>query len=623
LILVFCEVSFLMAKATKPEPLLRTPVDQMSGVEQFKFESNGTIGNLAADFADLSMQDVVEATEQVAKSHGIYLEYNRATTGKEKDWMYMIRISVPGGGGFTLQQWQVVDEVASKYTANPDGVTSLRLTTRQNIQFHWVHKKDIFNLVREVAHSGYFTLNGCGDNARNVMGCPLSKFSTVFDANAMAHHLGAYFRLPAEAHISIFEVDTSLLQTPEKHFNYGPRLLNRKFKIGVGAVHQDENGNWYNDNCVEMRTNDVGIAPIIENGKVDNFMFYIGGGQGEKLGKPTMAALGLPLGVVSKDQITKAADAIATLQQEWGDRANRHWARLKYVVQAQGINWWQNEIKAMGVDLSEPIADFYPGTRCLHHGWEKQPSNGLWAYGAYIENGRLSDAENGNLKTMVPETLAAFPGVEAMITPNQDLLFVNIPEDAKADFVGKIESYGQGKRHGKALSQLRVLSGACVGLPTCRLATADSERYEPTLIDQMEELGYGDTCESIGITGCERQCFRPATKSIGLIGQGPGRYSIKLGGSEDGSTQGQYISDGEKWYLALVTDDVLPKVLGLLIDHHKANRKDESEGMGAFHQRIGMNAIINMLKANELTAPLMEKSRPAPYAPEQAADVLH
>ena len=99
-----------MAKAKQPEPLLRTPEDQMNAVEQFKLESNGTVGNLAADFRDLSTQDVVEATEQVAKSHGIYLEYNRAKTGKEKDWRYMIRISVPGGGGFTLQQWQVVDE---------------------------------------------------------------------------------------------------------------------------------------------------------------------------------------------------------------------------------------------------------------------------------------------------------------------------------------------------------------------------------------------------------------------------------------------------------------------------------------------------------------------------------
>lgn len=617
-------MSFLMAKASKPEPLLRTPEDQMGGVEQFKLESKGAVGNLYADLRDLSIDDVVEATEQIAKSHGVYLEYNRATTGKEKDWMYMVRISVPGGGGFTQKQWQVIDEVATKYTVNPDGKPSIRLTTRQNIQFHWVRKKDLVNMVREVAHSGYFTLNGCGDNARNVMGCPLSKFSTVFDANQLAHQFGTYFRLPAEPHIQIFEIDTSLIQTPDQHFKYGPRLLNRKFKIGIGAVHQDADGNWYNDNCVEMRTNDVGIAPVIENGKVDHFMMYIGGGQGEKLGKPTMACLGKPLGVVSKEQILKATETIMSVHQEWGDRANRHWARLKYVVQAQGVAWWQQQVRDAGVDLAEPIADFYPGERCMHHGWAKQPSNGLWAYGAYIENGRLIDgSENGDLKSMVTGTLEAFPGVDAMITPNQDLLLVNIPEEAKQDLVAKLESYGHGKRNGKVYSSLRVLSGACVGLPTCRLATADSERYEPTLIDQLEDLGYGDTCESIGITGCERQCFRPATKSIGLIGQGPGRYSIKLGGSEDGSTQGQYISDGEHWYLALVTDDVLPQVIGVLIDHYTANRLDAAEKMGSFHHRVGMNAIIDMLKANELTAPLMERTRPAPYAPEEAVDVLH
>ena len=83
-----------------------------------------------------------------------------------------------------------------------------------------------------------------------------------------------------------------------------------------------------------------------------------------------------------------------------------------------------------------------------------------------------------------------------------------------------LQKYGYGKRNGKEYSALRLRSGACVGRDTCRLTYTDSEQFEPELVDQLEELGWGDVETSIGITGCERQCFRPSTKAIGLIGTG-------------------------------------------------------------------------------------------------------
>ncbi|MCG8512410.1 MAG: hypothetical protein MI741_24600, partial [Rhodospirillales bacterium] len=125
----------------RPDPLLRTPDDQLNKVEQFKLASQGIRGELREDFRDAETDDITAASEQLAKSHGIYLEYNRAKTGREKDWMYMIRVSVPGGGAFNAEQWRIMDQAADRYAnANPYGAASLRLTTRQNIQFHWVKK---------------------------------------------------------------------------------------------------------------------------------------------------------------------------------------------------------------------------------------------------------------------------------------------------------------------------------------------------------------------------------------------------------------------------------------------------------------------------------------------------
>ncbi|MEO0586335.1 MAG: nitrite/sulfite reductase [Planctomycetota bacterium] len=524
--------------AKAPEPLFRTPADQLGKEELIKLDSNHGVGHLNEHFTDMSVEDIIKESEFLAKAQGIYLEYNRAKTGREKDWSYMVRCSVPGGGSFTADQWRVFDRIADDYCDhNPYGTPSIRLTTRQNVQYHWVPKRNMLPLIQAIASTGFYTLNGCGDNVRNVMGCPLSKFSTVYDANAKARQYGEYFRLPAAPHIQIFAVDPTHVRDAPAQYDYQPRMLNRKFKVAFSALTRDlHTGNLRGDNCVELRTHDLGVAPVLNDAKdaVAAYMVYIGGGQGEKNGKPTFARLAQPFGVFTEDHLMEGLRAIVKVHEEWGDRKNRHWARMKYVVNKQGIPWYQNEVRALGATFDQPIDGFDPGQREMHHGWTLQESNGKWAYGAYIECGRLVDSPdpdadpnhqsgnvtgNGNLKAMVRETLDAFPGTEVLITPNQDLVFTNIDEDAKADFQDKLASYGHGTRKGKSYSTLRVLSGACVGLPTCRLSYTDSEQFEPELMDELDARGYGDVPESIGITGCERQCFRPATKTIGWVGQ--------------------------------------------------------------------------------------------------------
>ena len=606
----------MSTKANVPDPLLRTPDDQLSKEERNKLASDYAQGQLHDHFRDFAEDKVAWETEQLAKSHGIYLEYNRAKTGRQKDWMYMIRISVPGGGSFNRSQWQAFDDLSERYTANQDGVPSLRITTRQNIQFHWVKKPHLVEIVRGIAQTGFFTLNGCGDNTRNVMGCPLSSFSPHHNANAMAHRLGTYFRLPAEPHIQIFEIDPAELQTPREHYAYGPKLLNRKFKIALSAVHQDpQSGQWHHDNCVELRTNEVGIAPIVENDQIDAFQVYIGGGQGEKNGKPTFAALGKPFGVFAEQELLKGLEAIVNTHAEWGDRKNRHWARMKYVVQKMGIGWFQDQVRQRGAIFDPPQPDFDPGPRMMHHGWHPQETNDQWAYGAYIENGRLINGENGKLKTMARYLMDHYDGLELLTTANQDLLFSNIAGAAKEDFEADMQRFGFGQRNGKPYSRLRLLSGACVGLPTCRLATADSEQFEPRLIDELEQQGYGKVGESIGITGCERQCFRPATKTIGWIGQGPNLYALKIGGSEDGRHQGFWLTDGTSWYLKQVPQNKVATVTATLFDYYAEQGSKQDRDMGTFLRRISMAGVIEYLKSQAQTADLMQKTFAAPFDP--------
>ena len=585
------------------EPNFNTPEADLCKEELNKINKEAVFEQMSQEMNDDSFGDVAWEVEQIAKSFGFYLEFDRAKKG-EKDWMFMIRIANPGGGPLSPAQYKAYDELSEKHGVKPNGVPTLRATTRQTFQFHWIDKKGVIDICKTMAEVGQSSLNGCGDNTRNVMACPLSRFSDVFNANELALKLGAYFQLPVEPFVKTFNIDPEKIQKPEQSFNYGPRLLNRKFKIGVGAVHRNSEGALENDNCIEALTNDLAVIPILDGEKVERFQIYVGGGQGERNGKPSGAMLGQPLGIVSADNVLKACDAVVQAHQKVGDRQNRHWARLKYVVKKQGVEWFKNEVEAfLDFKFDAPITDLDVGSREMHHGWWQQPSNGLWSYGIFIENGRIEDdSPNGKIKSMLREIMSTLD-VEMSISPSQDIFISNITEDKKDAFEAILAKYNYGNRNGKPFSTLRKIAGACVGLDTCRLSYTESEKFVPVLVDQLEELGWGDMSESIGITGCERQCYRPATKAIGLVGTGANRYMFKLFGDSTGKFQGRPLIVGEELHLRSVMREDVPVVIDTLFNDYKANAND-GEGLGAYHRRIGDEAIVSTLKTNEKTASL-------------------
>jgi sulfite reductase (NADPH) hemoprotein beta-component len=146
-------------------------------------------------------------------------------------------------------------------------------------------------------------------------------------------------------------------------------------------------------------------------------------------------------------------------------------------------------------------------------------------------------------------------------------------------------------------------------------------------MDELEDRGYGDMAESIGITGCERQCFRPATKTLGWVGSGGDNYALKLGGSEDGSTQGHYLTDGESQFLSMVPRDRVADVCAALFDWYLAEKQGSngtSEKMGPFIHRQGYAAVIEKLRVDDRTADLLEKRNPPmvfdPYIEKELVD---
>jgi len=586
----------------------RTDPAELSKHEQAKQDEPVLRETMCLELAGTA-DDVPFEIEQLLKPYGIYLEYDRAIRGAARNWIYMLRLGLPGGHRITREQWALLHDLSERFSVHPDGSHSLRLTTRGNIQFHWLKKPALLTVVRELAESNLFSRNACGDNVRNVACCPLSgpdDADTLFDGAAMAADLTRHFRLPDGPYVQVFGLDPDRLQDDQPSFDYGRRLLGRKLKIGLASIRlNSSSGALARDNCVEVRTQDIGLVPLLSRDRVDTVQVFVGGGQGEKRGKPTASMFSLPFARVLPTQVIPVLDAIVGLHRDLCDRSDRNHARLKYVVRDVGLESFFEQVQERsGIRLGAPLVNLQTGPRRLHHGWVPRGTE-RFAFGLFVENGRVTDhSPNGRIKSLVSELMNRFD-VTVSVTPNQDLVFHGLRDGQRGSFGEVLTQFGYGARHGRPYSRLRLNSGACVGLDTCRLAVTESEKFEPALIDELERRGFADVDTSIGITGCERQCFRPATKAIGLVGSGKERYGFKLFGTEDAGHQGVPLEvGGVRWLESVSRDRVADVIEQLLLLHRNAALPDES--VGNMFRRLGPRRILMVLARARSVADLVE-----------------
>ncbi len=254
----------------------------------------------------------------------------------------------------------------------------------------------------------------------------------------------------------------------------------------------------------------------------------------------------------------KVAEAVLTTQRDWGNRENRARARLKYTIEDRGLDAFRAEVeKRVGFKLGKPMPFKFSGTGDPL-GWrqtqDKAGADALWHLTLFIENGRIKDRSGQTLMSALRE-IATAKICEFVATSNQNVIMANVTAKNKVRIEGIL------KAHGVAIdvsSGLRRNSMACVALPTCGLALAESERYLPGLItkleDSLDKAGLRDDDIVIRMTGCPNGCARPYLAEIGLVGRNPGLYNLYLGAAFDGSRLSKlYAQDvGEEKIIALL-----------------------------------------------------------------------
>jgi sulfite reductase (NADPH) hemoprotein beta-component len=548
----------------------------LSHNEHIKEASEYLRGTLAEGLRDSVTGAIVEDDAQLVKFHGMYLQDDRdlraerAKKKLEKAFAFMVRVRIPGGV-CTPQQWLTLDRVARNY-----GNGSVRLTTRQSIQLHGIIKSNLKTTMKAIDDAVMASIAACGDVNRNVM-CNPNPFQSRVHASAieLARALSDHLTPRTGAYREIW-LDGERIAGGEGDVVepiYGKTYLPRKFKIVIAVPPSND---------VDVYAHDLGFIAILDDsGALLGWNVTAGGGMGMTHGEPeTYPRTADTLGFCTTRDVLAVAEAIVTVQRDWGDRSNRKHARLKYTIEDHGLVAFRAEVErriGKPLEAPRPVTFTSMGDR---YGWTES-ENGRSHLTLFIENGRVHDLPGKRIMTGLRRIAELHDG-DFRFTPNQNLIIANIAKDKRAE----IEQLAA--EHGLTgpLSGLKRNSMACVALPTCGLALAESERYMPALVAALEEklAAHGLTEDDIVIrmTGCPNGCARPYLAEIGLVGKGPGRYNLYIGAAFDGSRM-------SKLYAEDLEHDAIVAALDPLFAAYAAERKP-GERFGAFTIRAGFVA---------------------------------
>jgi sulfite reductase (ferredoxin) len=582
--------------------MVKTPVSlpatdrKSSKVEVLKERSHALREPVATEIS----QDTTHFSEdgiQILKFHGSYQQDNRDNRikGQEKDYQFMLRTRNPGGF-IPPQLYLALDDLASQY-----GNQTLRVTTRQGIQLHGILKKNLKTAIATIIRNMGSTLGACGDLNRNVMAPPApykDRPEYVYAreyadqiADLLMPRTGAYYEIWLDGEKAITaEPNPAIAEALERNGNgtvfhdneeplYGTYYMPRKFKCSVTVP---------GDNSIDLYSQDVSLVVITNSqGELEGFDVFVGGGMGRTHNKEeTFPRLADPIGYVDKDDVYDLMKAIVATQRDYGDRFNRRHARMKYLVEDWGVDRFRQEVEryfGKSIQPFKPLPEF----KYLDFlGWHEQGDGNLFL-GISIENGRIKDEGTFQLKSALREIEERF-ALPIRLTANHNLVLYEIEPSQQVEIQEILQRCGI--RPETEIDPLVRYSMACPALPTCGLATAESERALPGIMERiralLDKVGLDQEHFVVRMTGCPNGCARPYLAELGFVGQSPDTYQLWLGADPHQTRLAEL-------YLDKLNIQNLEAALEPLLVYFKQEQQHqvEPESFGNFCHRVGFDAL--------------------------------
>lgn len=495
----------------------------LSEFERIKAKSRFLRGTLVESLADPVTGAISEDDNKLLKFHGSYqqddrdLREERRKQKLEPAYQFMVRARL-AGGVLSPTQWLSFDHIARTWANH-----TLRITTRQTFQLHGILKRDLKRSIAAMNKALVSTIAACGDVNRNVVASANPVETPAHRlAYRWAERLSDHLKPKTRAYHEIW-LDEKLVAGGEEESEplYGPTYLPRKFKIGIAVPPTND---------ADVFAQDLGLIAIVEHGELLGFNVAVGGGMGASHGDAsTYPRLGSVIGFVEPEQLLRTAEGVIEVQRDHGDRVERKHARLKYTIDRMGVSAFKAELeRRLGFALqpSRPYRFDHNGDR---YGWT-EGEDGRWHLTLQIESGRLADSPDAPHLSGLRAIAEVHQG-DFRLTCNQNLIIANVPATQRERIDALVAEY---KLDGyRRLSGIRRHAVACVALPTCGLAMAESERYLPQLLPKLEALleqhGLRDEPILLRLSGCPNGCSRPYLGEIALVGRAIGRYDLRLG----------------------------------------------------------------------------------------------
>ncbi|MBD1390086.1 assimilatory sulfite reductase (NADPH) hemoprotein subunit [Neiella sp. HB171785] len=543
--------------------------------ERLKRESNFLRGTIAEELTDQITGGFSADNFQLIRFHGMYqqddrdIRAERAKQKLEPLHTVMLRARLPGGI-IQPNQWLGIDKFAEEKTI----YGSIRLTTRQTFQFHGVLKRNMKLMHQTLNEMGIDSIATAGDVNRNVL-CTSNPIESQVHAEAYqwATKISEHLLPKTNAYAEIWLDGEKAVSTEEPIL--GSTYLPRKFKTTVAIPPLND---------VDVHANDLNFVAIAEDGKLIGFNVLVGGGlamtHGDTATYPRKAT---DFGFIPLEATLDVAAAVVTTQRDLGNRVNRKNAKTKYTLERVGVDVFKAEVESRAGIKFEDSRPYEFTERGDRFGWV-EGIDGKHHLTLFIENGRILDFPNKPLKTGMRKIAEIHQG-DFRMTANQNLVIAGVPADQKGAIEQLARDHGLLDDH---TSNQRKSSMACVAFPTCPLAMAEAERVLPAFVTDIEGIlaKHGAPEESIitRITGCPNGCGRAMLAEIGLVGKGPGKYNLYLGGTHNGERiprlHKENISDSE---ILSIIDELVGRWL---------QERDGEERFGDFVVRSGIIAPV-------------------------------
>lgn len=595
---------------TQNPPAVRKP----SKVEGLKERSNFLREPVASELL-LDTTHFSEDAIQILKFHGSYQQDNRdnRVKGQEKDYQFMLRTRSPGGF-IPPELYLTLDRLSDEY-----GNHTIRATTRQGFQLHGILKKNLKAAIAAIVKSMGSTLGACGDLNRNVMAPPAPyknrpEYQYAWEyadnvADLLTPQTGAYYEIWLDGEKVISgEENPEVVAARQRNGNgtivhdkeepiYGEHYMPRKFKCSVTVP---------GDNSVDLFSQDVSLVVITDNrGELQGFNVFAGGGLGRTHNKEeTFPRIADPIGYVDKEDIYDLVKAIVATQRDFGDRTDRRHARMKYLLEEWGVERFREKVESYFGKSIQPLKPLPEFEYLDFLGWHEQGDGKLFV-GISIDNGRVKDEGDFKLKSALKEILQKY-NLPIRLTPSQNLLLYEIEPSQKADIQSILKR--NGIKSEDEIDSLERYSMACPALPTCGLATTESERVMPSVLERIRavltKVGLPEEHFITRMTGCPNGCARPYLAELGFVGNGPGLYQVWLGAAPNQIRL-------SKTYLEKMHIDDLETTLEPVFVYFKQGRQ-QGESFGDFCDRVGLDAIHQFVASYEPGSLIKPESEATP-----------